>query len=221
MPAFCTVTSIGPETDGMGFGLARMLRVMDLREDDAELMLRYQAGDAPAFDTLYARHKGPLYRYLLRQVGSASTANDLFQEVWMRIIASRQRYTPRARFATFLFRIAHNCAVDHHRRAPPPPVYSKKAAPVVTNKLFPPPHNRPPPPIAPRQRLSRLERALHALPEEQREAFLLHEESGLDVAQIAQITEVGVETAKSRLRYAIGKLRRSLAESDERVAQAG
>ena len=117
--------------------------------------------------------------------------------------------------------LAHNCAVDHHRRARSTPVDSQEDGADVIDAAFAPDHERPDLAIESRQRLSRLERALHALPEEQREAFLLHEESGLDVAQIAQITEVGVETAKSRLRYAIGKLRRSLAESDERVAQAG
>lgn len=193
---------------------------MDPRDDDAELMLRYQAGDARAFDALYGRHKGSLYRYLLRQVGSASTANDLFQEVWMRVIASRQRYTPRARFATFLFRIARNCAIDHHRRARSTPVDAQEDGALAIDTAFAPDHERPDFAMESRQRLFRLERALHALPREQREAFLLHEESGLDVMQIAQITEVGVETAKSRLRYAIGKLRRSLEESDERVAQA-
>ena len=89
-----------------------MLPRMDLSDDDAGLMLRYKEGDAAAFCALYAEYKGPLYRYLLRHVRNAGAAADLFQEVWSRLVATRARYEPRAKFATFLFHIAHNCAVD-------------------------------------------------------------------------------------------------------------
>src|SRR5271156_6903129 len=93
-----------------------MLRSMDFWDDDAELMLHYRDGDAAAFAALYARYKGPLYRYLLRHVRSACAAADLFQEVWSRLIATRARYEARAKFATFLFHIAHNCTMDFFRR---------------------------------------------------------------------------------------------------------
>ena len=79
-------------------------------------MLRYRDGDVRAFEILYARHKGPLYRYLQRLCRNRQTADDLFQEVWGKVIASRSRYEVRAQFNTFLFRIAHNCAIDHFRR---------------------------------------------------------------------------------------------------------
>ena len=74
--------------------------------DDATLMLRYRDGDARAFEILYERHKGPLYRYLQRMCGRREVADDLFQEVWSKVIASRSRYEARAQFNTFLFRIA-------------------------------------------------------------------------------------------------------------------
>ena len=93
-----------------------MLQTMDLSDDDASLMLRYRDGDAAAFAALYAHYKGPLYRYLLRHVRNACAAADLFQEVWSHLIATRARYEPRAKFATFLFHIAHNCAIDFFRR---------------------------------------------------------------------------------------------------------
>jgi RNA polymerase sigma factor, sigma-70 family len=80
-------------------------------------MLRYRNGDTRAFELLYARHKGPLYRYLQRTCRSKEVANDLFQEVWGKVIASCERYEARAQFTTFLYRIAHNCAVDYFRRA--------------------------------------------------------------------------------------------------------
>src|ERR1700731_1643837 len=86
-------------------------------DDDGELMLRYARGDMRAFETLYRRHRSALYRYLARHTRNAETANDLFQEVWSKVIVSRERYEPRAQFRTFLYRIAHNCFVDYCRRA--------------------------------------------------------------------------------------------------------
>ena len=67
-------------------------------DDDGELMLRYARGDMRAFEILYRRHKGALYRYLARHTRNAETANDLFQEVWSKVIASRERYEARALF---------------------------------------------------------------------------------------------------------------------------
>ena len=80
-------------------------------DDDGELMLRYARGDMHAFETLYRRHRSALYRYLVRQTHNTETANDLFQEVWSKVIASRARYEPRAKFSTFLYRVAHNCFI--------------------------------------------------------------------------------------------------------------
>ena len=85
-------------------------------DDDAQLMLAYARGEMRAFETLYARHRGALYRYLVRQARDTETANDLFQEVWSRVIVNRARYEPRAKFRTFLFTLAHNCFIDHCRR---------------------------------------------------------------------------------------------------------
>src|SRR5579863_2059438 len=94
----------------------RMLSRMQSLDEDATLMVRYRDGDAQAFAALYARHKGPLYRYLLRQVRNAGSAADLFQDVWSRLVATRSRYEARAKFATYLFHIAHNCTMDFFRR---------------------------------------------------------------------------------------------------------
>src|SRR5262245_2136467 len=98
----------------------RPLRTIDESRDgndDSALMLRYRDGDVRAFETLYARHKGGLYRYLQRLCRQRETVNDLFQEVWSKVIASRGRYEVRAQFTTFLFHIAHNCAMDYFRRS--------------------------------------------------------------------------------------------------------
>src|SRR5690348_11470417 len=83
---------------------------------DEELMLAYKAGHAGAFETLYARHRARLYRYVLRAVKARGVAEELFQEIWIRVIEARARYTPQARFSTWLYTIAHNHLVDHWRK---------------------------------------------------------------------------------------------------------
>jgi len=175
--------------------------------DDSALMLRYQDGDIAAFETLYLRHKDPIYRYLLRLCGHRDTAEDIFQEVWGKIIKARGSYRPTARFTTFLYRVAHNCFIDHVRR-------NKRHA--GNTPLEPEAHSDPgeAPDIETERRLARerLETALSDLPEEQRDAFLLHEEGGLTIDQIATVTGCKRETAKSRLRYAINKLRAAIDE---------
>ncbi|HEX3397198.1 MAG TPA: sigma-70 family RNA polymerase sigma factor [Steroidobacteraceae bacterium] len=188
---------------------------MDLQDDDARLMLRYRDGDAAAFAALYAHYKGPLYRYLLRHVRNACAAADLFQEVWSHLIATRARYEPRAKFATFLFHIAHNCAIDFFRRD----LNRRRTIPAhdadSSLEAEVPEHQRPDRVAEFVEQQSALLAALAALPHEQREAFLLREETGLSVEEIARITDVPVETAKSRLRYAIRKLKNSLVPAQE------
>jgi RNA polymerase sigma-70 factor (ECF subfamily) len=194
-----------------------MLRLkMGVQDHDAGLMLRYRDGDAAAFIALYAHYKGPLYRYLLRHVRNACAAADLFQEVWSHLIATRARYEPRAKFATFLFSIAHNCAIDFFRRD----VNLRRSVLVhesdagLTEPEVPE-HQRPDRVAEFAEQESALLAAVAALPQEQREAFLLREETGLSVEEIARITDVPVETAKSRLRYAIRKLKHSLRPMQE------
>jgi RNA polymerase sigma-70 factor (ECF subfamily) len=191
-----------------------MLADMQLEDQDVLLMLRYRDGDTEAFEALYARHKGPLYRYLLRHVRNAAAAADLFQEVWSRVVAKRATYEPRAKFATYLFHIAHNCAIDHHRRGRRAPYdTSVPAADAPSLEAELPEHLRPDRVAEYNQQHMAFLAALQSLPAEQREAFLLHEETGLGVEEIARMTCVGAETAKSRLRYALRKLQKSMFES--------
>src|SRR5688572_33036390 len=82
---------------------------------DEELMLAYGRGDAGAFETLYGKHKGPLYRFVLRSVKGRGEAEELFQDIWMRVIEAAGRYRPQAKFTTWLYTIAHNRLVDHWR----------------------------------------------------------------------------------------------------------
>jgi RNA polymerase sigma-70 factor (ECF subfamily) len=189
--------------------------MVKLSDEDAGLMLRYRDGDTTAFSALYAQYKGPLYRYLLRHVRSAAAAADLFQEVWSRLVATRARYEPRAKFATFLFQIAHNCAMDFFRRK------NLRSAVLAHDLDAPflepevPEYQRPDRVAEFAEQQSAFLAAVAALPLEQREAFLLHEETGLSLEEIARVTDVPVETAKSRLRYAIRKLQKSLSSMRE------
>jgi RNA polymerase sigma-70 factor (ECF subfamily) len=189
---------------------------METQDHDAGLMLRYREGDAAAFSALYAHYKGPLYRYLLRHVRNASAAADLFQEVWSHLIATRARYQPRAKFATFLFHIAHNCAIDFFRRDLNlrRTVLAQVSDAALTEHEAPE-HQLPDRVAEFAEQESALLAAVAALPQEQREAFLLREETGLNVEEIARITDVPVETAKSRLRYAVRKLKHSLRPMQE------
>ena len=86
---------------------------------DETLMLAYAAGDAAAFDQIHARHKGGVYRYLLRHCGRAASADELFQDVWMSVVRARATYAPTAKFTTWLYRIARNRLVDHWRTSSP------------------------------------------------------------------------------------------------------
>src|SRR5262245_39870466 len=174
-------------------------------------MLGYRDGDAAAFDVLYARHKGGLYRYLHRQCRDAGAVEELFQDVWMNLIRSRAGYTVQARFTTYLYRLAHNRLVDHYRKNSQAAVSSfedmegEAAEELADERALPPDaaHDS-------REQALRLLELLAALPEAQREAFLLQQEGGMSVEEIASTTSVTRETTKSRLRYAMSKLRQGM-----------
>ncbi len=167
---------------------------------DEELMLAYGEGDAGAFDALYARHRAPLFRFVLRGIRSRALAEELYQEIWMRVIEARGRYSPKARFTTWLYTIAHNRLIDHWRRkelalAPQDEDVPASAAADPARQ------------VESREALARFARALEGLPHAQREAFLLHEEAGLTAVEIAAVTGSETEAVKSRLRYAVAKLK--------------
>jgi len=194
--------------DGFGLsapsGLAYAAK-MDGMPDDGALMLLYRDGDVAAFETLYRRHNDALYRYLLRLSRSPDAAEDIFQEVWSKIIRARQTYRPTAQFKTFLYRVARNCFIDYIRR-------NRRHEQTVDLA----PEHQPDPgelPDALTERSlarRRLAAALLELPDEQRDVFLLREEGGFSLEQIASITDSKRETVKSRLRYAVNKLRAAI-----------
>lgn len=178
--------------------------------DDEALMLRYRDGDTQAFELLYARHKGALYRYLQRLCRSRERADDIFQEVWSKVIASREQYEVRAQFKTFLFRIAHHCAIDDWRRARTRREQFVTDIDVLADRIADVDAGLPEARLSESQLQDEFKQALMRLPAEQRDVFLLYEEAGLGLDEIGRITGANMETAKSRLRYAVNKLRAAL-----------
>lgn len=197
---------------------ATVVRMDDAEIDDAELMRRYAAGDARAFERLYARHRGALHRFLVRQTRDAEFAGDLFQETWGKVIAYRDRYESRAKFRTFLFHVARNCWLDALRARGRDVTWAAQTIEPDDAMIADVRTRGPESLVVAHVAGEKLREALAALPEAQREAFLLHEEAGLTIEEVANVTGVGAETAKSRVRYAFSKLRAALAEQRDAVA---
>jgi len=216
--ARCAGTGIllrrGPAPAAAGAPMQSADAMRDAGEaSDEALMIAYRDGDASAFERLYGRHRGGLYRYLLRQCGKAAVAEELFQDVWLNLIRARSRYVHEARFATYLYRIAHNRLIDHFRRTAHRPLTVCEADAADTlAELSADSRSQPEVRVESKAAFECFMAALDALPDAQREAFVMHEEAGLSVQEIARATGVNTETAKSRLRYALAKLRRGLEE---------
>ncbi len=187
-------------------------------------MLRFQAGDAGAFEVLLRRHRPPVFAFLHRLVGDRARAEDLLQETWLKVVAAAPRWEERARVRTWLYSIARNIAVDEARRA----------AHRRTHSLDDPSGEGPGPgdavasdcPGPDRGAESallrpKLEAALASLPEEQREVFVLREYAGVPFHEIGRITGVPENTVKSRMRYALEGLRRKLEELGVTAEAAG
>lgn len=186
-------------------------------------MLAYAAGDAGAFARLFERHERPVFRFLLRSVGAAAAADDLLQETWLAVVRNAAAYEPRARFTTWLYGIARTKLIDHWRRnavlgttvafddpVANDPEMDTPAALAPVDSIAGDVALQPEVQAMSRAQALALMRAVETLPAVQREAFLLHLEGGLTHEEIAELTGVGTETVKSRLRYALNKLRVSL-----------
>lgn len=173
---------------------------------DEALMAAYAEGDPAAFDVLYGRHKGPLYRYFSRQLPE-DQARDCFQTLWLKVINARGDYRPDAPLVSWLFAVARNVLMDHYRRSGKSPPDADEDP----DELAGDEDGDPVLVEIERQRLKdRLLELVARLPFVQREAWLLNQESGLSAAEIAQLTGTTPEGLKSRLRYARQKLKTGL-----------
>ncbi len=182
---------------------------------DEALMRKFCAGDSKAFQTLYARHEKPLYRYLRRLLGTGLVAqvDEVFQDTWMRLVDARDSWQPRdgVAFKTWLYTLAHHRAVD---------ILRKSGREVSVDEgwqdddsetawqLWPASTAEQPEQQAFwRKAGQQLLHCLEGLPALQRAAFLLHHEDGLSLDEMTQVLNAEFETVKSRLRYALSKLR--------------
>lgn len=187
----------------------------ETRTDEA-LMRAYGQGDARAFETLYARHKGASYRYFLRHAGGdTATADELHQDLWLRVIGARERYEAQAKFSTWLFTLARHRLVDHWRSRHGVSLASLADDAVLTQAEDSAAASRdvdddPLHASIDAETRRRLVAALAHVPPLQRDAFLLHIEGGLSLDEIASLTAASGETVKSRLRYAYRRLRATL-----------
>lgn len=185
------------------------------QQTDATLIQQYTAGDLAAFETLYNRHKGGLYRYFKRHISDASAAEDLYQEIWSKVIVQAKHYTPTAKFSTWLYTLAHNKLVDHVRHL------------TVVNRVVVGSHdeetseesatskqaqmnNKQETELSSSRDAEALKQCIGKLPQAQKDSFLLKEEAGLSVKDISLVLNTSFEASKSRLRYAYDNLRQCL-----------
>ena len=163
-------------------------------------MLRYADGDLAAFRELYQRHQRGLYRFVAWRSPRRDWVDEVAQEAWIGLHQARSRYVPSASFRTFLYQIARNRLVDLQRQSP---LLADDAAPEPESPAADAE-------LESQQMNTALHRAIRALPGEQKEALVLQQFSGLSLEEIAVLTEAPIETVKSRLRYAMRKLREQL-----------
>jgi RNA polymerase sigma-70 factor (ECF subfamily) len=200
-----------------------------VRDDsDEALMLRYRDGDVRAFEVLVSRHRKPVFSFILRFVREPAQAEDMLQETFLRVVKSADAYERQAKFTTWLFTIARNLCVDASRRAKhrraasldaPPPGADGASGKSTLGDLVASDGAGVDRQVIGRQLQVRMKEAIEALPDEQREIFLLREVADLQFNEIAEIVGCPENTVKSRMRYALEKLREALAEYRD-LAQA-
>lgn len=187
-------------------------------EADEVLMMRYQQGEVRAFEILLERHRKPVFNFLLRYVRTRATAEDLLQEVFLRVIKGAEKYQRQAKFTTWLYTIARNLCVDHSRRQKHRKAQSLDAPltsdsdsgslmDVIGDQQIGSDRR-----AVSSQLGDKLKAAIDGLSDEQREVFLMREFLDMPFKEIAEVVGVPENTVKSRMRYALEKLRMELEE---------
>ena len=195
-------------------------------QTDEDLMVMYQRGEVRAFEILLTRHRRPVFHFILRFIGERETAEDLLQEAFMRVIKGAEAYKLQAKFTTWLYTIARNLCVDQTRRRK----HRKHAsldAPLDTGEesgtlldVIPGGEMASDRQSVNKQLHETMQKAIGGLSEEQREVFLMREFLDLPFKQIADVVGVPENTVKSRMRYALEKLRLELDDYKE-LAKVG
>ncbi|MCX7590771.1 MAG: sigma-70 family RNA polymerase sigma factor [Kiritimatiellae bacterium] len=178
--------------------------------DDRELIKRYRRGDITALEQLVFRYQRPLLGYLLNMTGNREEADDLFQEVWFRVVRKIRLYSHR-NFCGWLLRIARNCLIDRIRRLRPEtsleqePEHGRPLEEILADA-----NRGPASQVAAEELGQKIARAIAMLPLEQKEVFLMRMEAGLRFKEIARIQGTSINTALARMQYALHKLREIL-----------
>jgi len=183
---------------------------MDKIFSDEELMIEIQNGNKAAFDKLYKRHIKGLYRYLLRKCNNESDAEDLFQDIWVKLYKTRSRFKANASFKAFLYTIAKNHFIDYYRKKKRHEGIIQINPGYMEEDIVAGENDQPEQQAEMEEQYQMLLKCIDALPPEQSEAFRLREESGLSIDEIAKVVGSKRETAKSRLRYAVIKLNKCM-----------
>lgn len=186
-------------------------------DTDENLMLRYCGGDYAAFEALYHRHGRGLYRFIAWQCPRIDWVEEIVQDAWMSLHRARESYQPSAAFKTLLYQIARNRMIDLLRQRSPTlatDLGGGEEHQEVFEHLLDQHETAGAPEAAleTRQLHQALHHAISRLPQEQKEALILHQFSELSLAEIARMTGAKEETVKGRLRYAMQKLRQVMGE---------
>lgn len=182
-------------------------------KSDETLMLEYQEGSYQSFEILYKRHKQSLFRFMLGLCHNQAIVEELFQEVWMKLIDAKDRYQVNAKFTTYLFQIARNRVIDHYRKSSTQSEHNINDMDELINQHSEN-HSQPEQLLQAEQTHHSIFKSLNALPYEQKEVFLLKENADLSINEIAELLSENPETVKSRLRYAVKKLQQGIQQHD-------
>lgn len=189
---------------------------------DELLLSAYRDGDAAAFETLLGRYRGPLFNVVLRSVRDRGRAEEIYQDVWMKVIERCDDFRGDAKFSTWLYTITRNLCIDHQRkmkfRGHASLDEAQRGSDRTIGERVPNPGPSTEALAAGRLMTDRITSAVQELPDEQREVFLLRQIQGLAFNEISEVVGVPANTVKSRMRYALERLQRSLGEwkdSDE------
>jgi RNA polymerase sigma-70 factor (ECF subfamily) len=191
---------------------------------DESLMIRYQRGDRHAFTVLVRRHQSALYNFAVRQVGAAPVAEEVVQDAFVRVVQNAAEFKHEARFTTWIYTIVRNLCIDQLRkralRRHPSLDESARASSGESDGPSLGERTEDPKASVEREATGRelavkIAAAVEALPDDQREVFLLREGSNLPFKEIAEITGVPENTVKSRMRYALERLQQALSDYEE------
>jgi RNA polymerase sigma-70 factor (ECF subfamily) len=187
-----------------------------MARSDVQLMLDVKSGDDASFDYLLRKYRTPLVNFLFRMVRDTATAEDLAQEVFLRVYRARKQYSPTAKFTTWLFRIATNLALnsvrdDRYRKMETSIDAPQSNEDDATPRELPAREMRIDEHLLERDRTEFIRQAVASLPEKQRVAVLLHKYEEMDYAEIAKVLDCSESALKSLLFRAYETLRVQLA----------